>query len=73
MQLHDDFSRQGYIRPVSALFECIKNSGYSGEQAYMLLSAVPIEGRVSGVVDIPNACATVAIPTVIFNKPILPI
>ncbi len=53
--------------------EYLKNFGYTGEQAYMLLSTAPVEGRVSGVVDIPNACATLAIPTGLFEKPILPI
>ena len=38
----------------------------------MLLSCAPIEGRISGVVDIPNACCTLALPTAIFEKSILP-
>lgn len=50
----------------------LKNFGFTGEQAYMLLSTAPIEGRISGVVDIPNACATLALPTAIFEKSILP-
>ena len=33
---------------------------------------VPIEGRFSGVVDIPNACATVYLPTAIFDFPVTP-
>ncbi|MBA3924079.1 MAG: acetamidase/formamidase family protein [Nostocaceae cyanobacterium] len=51
----------------------LKKFGFTGEQAYLLLSCAPIEGRVSGIVDIPNACCTVAIPTEIFNQPILPV
>src|SRR5256886_17037377 len=31
--------------------------GYSGEPAYLLLGSAPIEGRISGVADIPDACA----------------
>lgn len=50
----------------------LKKFGYTGEQAYMLLSTAPVEGRVSGIVDIPNACCTVAIPTEIFDFDILP-
>jgi formamidase len=46
--------------------------GYSPEQAYLLLGSAPIEGRLSGVVDIPNSCATVYIPTAIFDFPISP-
>ena len=34
--------------------------------------ASPAEGRISGIVDIPNACATLAIPTEIFDFPVLP-
>ena len=46
--------------------------GYSPEQAYLLLGAAPIEGRLSGVVDIPNACATVYLPTAIFDFDVRP-
>jgi len=41
--------------------------GYSDIQAYMILGSAPIEGRFSGVVDIPNSCATVYIPRRIFD------
>ena len=50
----------------------LKNFGYTGEQAYLLLSCAPVEGRISGIVDIPNACCTLALPTAIFDQPILP-
>ena len=33
----------------------------------MILGSAPIEGRLSGVVDIPNSCSTVYIPTAIFD------
>src|SRR5690625_234088 len=46
--------------------------GYSSEQAYLLLGAAPIEGRFSGVVDIPNSCATVYLPTAIFDFDVRP-
>lgn len=45
----------------------LTNFGYSMEQAYMLLSAAPCEGRINSIVNIPNVCATIAIPTEIFN------
>ncbi|MDB4973309.1 MAG: acetamidase [Myxococcaceae bacterium] len=46
--------------------------GYTGEQVYAILGTAPVEGRISGVVDIPNACATLAIPTEIFKFDITP-
>ncbi|MGH3240663.1 MAG: formamidase [Spirillospora sp.] len=52
--------------------EYLKMFGYSGEQAYLLLGAAPIEGRVSGVVDIPNACCSLYLPTEIFDFDIRP-
>ncbi|MQA14311.1 MAG: acetamidase/formamidase family protein [Pseudonocardiaceae bacterium] len=52
--------------------EYLKKFGYSGEQAYLLLGTAPIEGRVSGVVDIPNACCSLYLPTAIFDFDIRP-
>ena len=37
-------------------------------QVYLLLSCCPCEGRLSGIVDVPNACATLAIPVAIFDQ-----
>lgn len=37
-------------------------------QIYLLLSCCPCEGRLSGIVDVPNACATLAIPIAIFDQ-----
>jgi formamidase len=48
------------------------SSRYSGEQAYIILGAAPVEGRISGIVDIPNACCTLYLPTEIFEQNILP-
>jgi formamidase len=52
--------------------EYLKKFGYSGEQAYAILGTAPVEGRISGIVDIPNACATLAVPTEIFEFDITP-
>ncbi len=52
--------------------EYLKTCGYTDEQAYIILGAAPIEGRISGIVDIPNVCCTLYIPTEIFERPILP-
>ncbi|WP_067932785.1 formamidase [Alicyclobacillus kakegawensis] len=46
--------------------------GYTAEQAYMILGTAPVEGRISGIVDVPNACCTLAIPTAIFDRDVLP-
>ena len=49
-----------YRRACLNAIEYLKKFGYSGEQAYLLLSCCPCEGRISGIVDIPNACCTLA-------------
>ena len=41
-------------------------------QVYLLLSCCPCEGRISGIVDVPNAVATLAIPMAIFNQDVRP-
>ncbi len=46
--------------------------GYTGEQAYLLLGAAPVEGRIGGIVDIPNCAVTLGIPLAIFDRDILP-
>ena len=61
-----------YRRACLNAVEYLKKFGYTGEQAYMILGTAPVEGRVSGIVDIPNACCTVAIPTGIFDFDIRP-
>lgn len=61
-----------YRRACLNAIEYLKKFGYSGEQAYLLLSCAPSEGRISGIVDIPNACATLAVPMEIFEFDILP-
>jgi formamidase len=61
-----------YRRACLNAIEYLKKFGYSGEQAYIILSTAPVEGRVSGIVDIPNACCTLAIPTEIFEFDIRP-
>ena len=37
-------------------------------QVYLLLSCCPCEGRISGIVDVPNAVATLAVPLAIFDQ-----
>ncbi|WP_280188821.1 formamidase [Delftia sp. PS-11] len=52
--------------------EYLKKFGYSGAQAYSLLGTAPVQGHISGVVDVPNACATLWLPTEIFDFDINP-
>jgi formamidase len=52
--------------------EYLKKFGYTGEQALSILGTAPVQGHISGVVDIPNACATLWIPTEIFDFNINP-
>jgi len=58
-----------------AVLNCIKylaQFGYTEYQIYLLLSCCPCEGRISGIVDVPNAVATLAIPLAIFNRDVRP-
>jgi formamidase len=61
-----------YRRACLNAIEYLKKFGYTGEQAYVIIGTAPCEGRISGIVDIPNACATLAIPTGIFDFDIRP-
>jgi len=65
-------SHLSYQRACLHAINYLTKFGYSREQAYLLLGAAPIEGRLSGVVDIPNSCSTVYIPTAIFNFDVRP-
>jgi formamidase len=61
-----------YRRACLNAIEYLKKFGYTGEQAYAILGTAPVEGHISGIVDIPNACATVFLPTEIFQFDITP-
>jgi formamidase len=52
--------------------EYLKKFGYTGAQAYTILGTAPVQGHISGVVDIPNACATLWIPNEIFAWDMMP-
>jgi len=76
----DEFSGENYYMNATVAYrraclnalEYLSKFGYSREQAYLLLGSAPIEGRISGIVDIPNSCCTVYLPTAIFDFDILP-
>ena len=65
-------SQLAYQRACLHAIDYLTKFGYSPEQAYLLLGAAPVEGRFSGVVDIPNSCATIYIPTAIFDVDVRP-
>jgi formamidase len=52
--------------------EYMKKFGYSGQQAVSILGTAPVEGHISGIVDVPNSCATLWLPTEIFDFDIMP-
>jgi formamidase len=60
--------RQACLKAIDYL----ANFGFTGPQAYMLLTAAPIEGRIGGIVDVPNCSATVSLPVDIFEQDIVP-
>ena len=61
-----------YKRAVLNAIKYLAQFGYTEEQVYLLLSCCPCEGRISGIVDVPNAVATLAIPLAIFNQDVRP-
>jgi formamidase len=75
----DENGRQHYLDATVAYKRAVLNAidylskfGYTKEQVYLLLSCCPCEGRLSGIVDAPNACATLSIPVSIFDQDIRP-
>ncbi|GJD10094.1 Formamidase [Galdieria sulphuraria] len=75
----DEYGKQYYMDASVAYKRAVLNCiyyftkfGYTPEQVYLLLSCCPCEGRISGIVDVPNACATLAVPTAIFDMDVRP-
>jgi formamidase len=75
----DDHGKQHYLDVHIAYQQACLNAieyltkfGYSRAQAYAILGTAPVQGHISGVVDIPNACATLYLPTEIFDFDIRP-
>lgn len=61
-----------YKRACRSAIEYLGKFGYSGEQGCVILGTAPVEGRISGIVDFPNACCTVFLPTEMFTFDIRP-
>ncbi|MBM3585257.1 MAG: acetamidase/formamidase family protein [Alphaproteobacteria bacterium] len=70
-QLYND-ATMAMRRACMNAIEYLSRFGYSKEQAYVILGCAPVEARIGGVVDIPNACVSVAIPTDMFEFDIHP-
>ena len=75
----DEQGRQHYLDVHIAYRQACLNAieyltkfGYSRAQAYAILGTAPVQGHISGVVDIPNACATLWLPTDIFAFDVMP-
>jgi len=75
----DEYGKQHYLDVHVAYRQACLNAieyltkfGYTKAQAYAILGTAPVQGHISGVVDIPNACATLWLPTGIFDFDINP-
>ncbi|GAA6057519.1 hypothetical protein JCM3770_000564 [Rhodotorula araucariae] len=78
VDLHGDGSQKSmcattaYKQAALNTIAYLKKLGYTIEQAYLLLSAAPVESHVAALVDVPNACVTMSLPPTIFDRDILP-
>lgn len=75
----DEHGKQHYMDATVAyrqsclrVIEYLRRFGYSDYQIYLMLSCIPIEGHVAGIVDIPNACTTIGLPMDVFSFDISP-
>jgi formamidase len=75
----EDDDRQHYLDVLVAYRQAclsavryLERYGYTGEQAYMLLAAAPVQGRLSCLLEHPNVCTTLAVPKAIFDFPVEP-
>ena len=75
----DEDGKQHYLDTSVAYRQACLNAinyltkfGYSPAQGYAILGCAPVQGHISGVVDIPNSCATLWLPTDIFDFDIKP-
>ncbi len=75
----DEWGKQHYLDVHVAYRQACLNAieymtkfGFSKAQAHSILGVAPVQGHISGVVDIPNACATLWLPTDIFEFDINP-
>lgn len=62
----------GMRRACLDAIDYLTNFGYTEEQAYIILSTVPVESRIAGIVDLPNTCVTVSLPEDVFEFDVSP-
>ncbi|UPM44696.1 formamidase [Halocatena salina] len=62
----------GLRRACLDAIDYLTNFGYTREQGYFLLSTLPVESRIAGIVDLPNTCVTVSVPQEAFDIDIDP-
>ncbi len=72
-------NKQHYVDMTEAYRQACLNAidymtmfGYTREQGLAILGTAPVQGHVSGIVDYPNACATLWLPTDIFEGNLMP-
>jgi formamidase len=71
--IKDRMSKYGIKNPIFEPSPILPHQvGYSKAQAYAILGTAPLQGHISGVVDIPNVCATLWLPTDIFEFDVTP-
>ncbi|SEG81314.1 formamidase [Marinobacterium lutimaris] len=75
----DEDGKQHYLDTSVAYRQACLNAinyltkfGYTPAQGYAILGCAPVQGHISGVVDIPNSCATLWLPTDIFDFNVKP-
>ena len=61
-------AREAMLRAVDYL----TTLGYSGEQAYTILSVAPVQFHISCIVTLPNVSVTLYLPVDIFDRDVLP-
>jgi len=69
---HYKNSTVGMRRACLDAIDYLTNFGYTKEQAYIILSTVPVESRIAGIVDLPNSCVTVSVPEEAFEFDVSP-
>ena len=62
-------AREAMLRAVDYLMAL----GYSGEQAYTILSVAPVQFHISCIVTLPNVSVTLYLPIDIFDRDVLPV
>lgn len=61
-----------YRQTTLRVIEYLRRFGYSDYQVYLLLSCAPVQGHVAGIVDIPNACTTLGLPSMFPLSSVIP-